>query len=169
MTLHRYGLISDTHGSLHPAVFEAFKGIEAILHAGDVCSDFILSDLETIAPTHGVLGNCDQPAPSLPPLRVLDFPFGRCVLTHSHLIEPLGGGAARLARHFRTQAPRLIVFGHTHKPLREEVDGVWLVNPGPAGKPRFRDSPQIVVMTWDSERDTLTFEDVPLDWSSLSR
>lgn len=41
----RIGLISDTHGLLRPQVHEVFAGVDRILHAGDVCSDTILTEL----------------------------------------------------------------------------------------------------------------------------
>lgn len=168
MTIHRYGLISDTHGHLHPAVFDLFEGAERIFHAGDVVGSSILVELETIAPTLAVGGNCDDPAPNLPPLRVEQLPFGPLVLTHSHLIPGAmarGGPAAGLARHFASQRPRVIVYGHTHIAYRGLHDGVWVVNPGPAGKPRLRDRPSVCTMTWDSERNEFEFETHLLEWS----
>ena len=54
------GLISDTHGLLRPAVFEALKGVDLILHAGDV-GEGVLPELETIAPVRAVRGNTDPP------------------------------------------------------------------------------------------------------------
>jgi hypothetical protein len=44
------GVISDTHGLLRPGVFEAFRGVSHILHAGDVGDAMILQDLAALAP-----------------------------------------------------------------------------------------------------------------------
>src|SRR5690606_6885959 len=102
MTIHRYGLISDTHGNLHPRVFELFDGVEAIFHAGDVVGEEILDELETIAPTQAVCGNCDYgETERMPAERILDLPFGRMVLTHSHLVAAGRGHQDRLAAHFK--------------------------------------------------------------------
>ncbi len=53
------GLISDTHGLLRADVHRALAGVDLILHAGDVCGDEILMELDLIAPTFAVYGNCD--------------------------------------------------------------------------------------------------------------
>ncbi|MBI5155443.1 metallophosphoesterase family protein [Candidatus Poribacteria bacterium] len=169
MATHRFGLISDTHGSLHPSVFTIFAGVEAIFHAGDVVGEHLLDELETIAPAFAVHGNCDVASPRLPAHQILDTPFGRAVLTHSHLIAGGMGHPKLLARHFAAQNPRLVVFGHTHKPYQALHDGVWVVNPGPAGKPRFRAEPSVVVLTWDSDRLTFTFQSYGLDWNRVRK
>ena len=36
MAIYKYGLISDTHGTLHMKIFDIFQGVETIFHAGDV-------------------------------------------------------------------------------------------------------------------------------------
>ena len=162
MALARFGLISDTHGHLHRDVFEVFKGVEMILHAGDVCGDDVLDELELIAPTLAVQGNCDYPGPRLPVLRVIEFPFGVLCLSHSHLVP--GDGPGRLARHFASQRARVVVYGHTHQAYCAEHDGTWVVNPGPAGKPRLRDEPSVTVMTWDDETGALAFEMHRVSW-----
>jgi uncharacterized protein len=57
--VHRIGLISDTHGLLRPACTTRSRGVELILHAGDVVGDEILDELALIAPVQAVYGNCD--------------------------------------------------------------------------------------------------------------
>ena len=54
------GLISDTHGLLRPAIAEIFRGVQMILHAGDVGGPSILAALNDIAPTQAVYGNVDD-------------------------------------------------------------------------------------------------------------
>ena len=58
---HIVGLISDTHGLIRPGVHEALKGVELILHAGDVGWPDILAELGLIAPVRAVFGNTDPP------------------------------------------------------------------------------------------------------------
>ncbi len=164
MASYAFGLISDTHGVLHPDVFDIFDGVHAIFHAGDVEGEDILDELETIAPVFAVQGNCDHPSPRLPPIQVIDAPFGSIVVSHSHLVA---GGVAHpkmLAKHFGRYNPRVIIFGHTHRPYEYEHDGIWLINPGPAGKSRNYDNASVVYMQWHDENDELTFDFVPLIW-----
>src|SRR5207244_13156488 len=53
------GLIADTHGYLDPRVPPALKGVERILHAGDIGSEAVLATLARIAPVTAVAGNND--------------------------------------------------------------------------------------------------------------
>ena len=53
------GILSDTHGYLHPAFKELFKDADYILHAGDIGTPEVLQQLEAIAPTIAVRGNID--------------------------------------------------------------------------------------------------------------
>ncbi|TFG45856.1 MAG: metallophosphoesterase, partial [Gemmatimonadales bacterium] len=55
----RLGIISDTHGLLRPEVFEVFREVDHILHAGDIGPLDILTELEAIAPVTAVFGNTD--------------------------------------------------------------------------------------------------------------
>jgi predicted phosphodiesterase len=55
----RLGVISDTHGLLRPEVFDAFAEVDHILHAGDIGSLDLLTELEAIAPVTAVFGNTD--------------------------------------------------------------------------------------------------------------
>ena len=55
----RIGVIADTHGLLRPEVFEVFREVDHILHAGDVGPTSILDELGTIAPVTAVYGNTD--------------------------------------------------------------------------------------------------------------
>jgi uncharacterized protein len=55
----RLGVISDTHGQLRPEVFDVFKGVDHILHGGDVGGGDLLVQLQALAPVTAVYGNTD--------------------------------------------------------------------------------------------------------------
>ena len=55
----RLGLIADTHGWLRPEVFEVFRDVDLILHAGDVGPPDLLTELQAVAPVTAVWGNTD--------------------------------------------------------------------------------------------------------------
>ncbi|MBI3736903.1 metallophosphoesterase family protein, partial [Candidatus Sumerlaeota bacterium] len=86
-TPYRIGVISDTHGLLRPDVFEIFRGVDLILHAGDIEGDDLLAELETIAPVQAVSGNVDFPTREglRPMTRRIETPAGRIAMTHGHL------------------------------------------------------------------------------------
>jgi putative phosphoesterase len=77
---------------------------------------------------HAVHGNADEPAlrELLPKEIVVEVEGARIGMTH--VPGPAAGREARLLARFPDC--RAIVFGHTHQPVVEEVDGVWLLNPG---------------------------------------
>lgn len=56
----RIGLLSDTHGLLDRRVFEHFKDVDEIWHAGDIGSDMVLHRLREFKPTRAVFGNMDS-------------------------------------------------------------------------------------------------------------
>jgi putative phosphoesterase len=139
----RIGLISDTHGLLRADVHRAFAGVSMILHAGDVCGDEILDELQLIAPTWAVFGNCDLPGdPRL--VERLDVEVGGVRIHVSHGHELGRPGAARVAAAYDAD---VCVYGHTHRQLIERVGERLVVNPGAAGPRRFELVPSVAVLT----------------------
>ncbi|NJD09977.1 MAG: metallophosphoesterase family protein [Gemmatimonadetes bacterium] len=140
----RVGLISDTHGRLRPEVFTHFQGVDRILHAGDVGSPEILSDLAALAPVHAVHGNTDRygVADVLPAQAELELEGWKVLVTHGHEL-----GSPTPEALVRAYPGRdIIVHGHTHIPLLETFEGTLIVNPGAAGPARFRLLPSVAVM-----------------------
>ena len=130
MTL-RVGLISDTHGLLRPAALRALRGSDYIVHAGDIGTADILTELEAIAPVTAVRGNNDHGewAERLPEIAVLDVGDVRIGVIHD--VELLATDPKRIGY-------RAVVSGHSHHPRVNECDDVLYVNPGSAGPRRFK-------------------------------
>jgi uncharacterized protein len=132
------GVISDTHGLLRPEVATAFKGVEYILHGGDIGSVEVLESLNAIAPVSAVRGNNDKDgwAREIPEYRLIRFGDVRIWMVHDikqwdrkfPLLEQEGKFAVRQA----------VISGHSHKPSIEDRDGVLFINPGSAGPRRFK-------------------------------
>jgi putative phosphoesterase len=107
--------------------------VDHILHAGDVGDRLILGELEALAPVTAVLGNND-----------LDLPIRETAITAlggkkffvHHIVTP-GLGQPIQAR-IRAELPDVVVFGHTHKAYAEQIDGTLFLNPGYAGRQRFK-------------------------------
>ena len=141
----RLGIISDTHGTLPPEVFQVFEGVDRILHAGDVGSADILTELEALAPVTAVYGNTDgwglrAKLPKVAKLRLDGFDI---VVTHGDQFGTPTPGAL----HEAFPEGEILVFGHTHQPLVETVDVVvTAMNPGSAGAPRHGLPPSVGIM-----------------------
>src|SRR5690606_30152080 len=150
---------------VHARVHGLLAGVEAILHAGDVGSEVTLAELRLIAPIHAIAGNVDTINPDLPLQRVVELPFGKAALMHGHMgPQTRGGRLDHLMEILSPHEPRLILFGHTHAQYLELRQGVWLINPGSAGRPRFAAVPSLMTMEWDSVTDEMTFTLKTFDW-----
>jgi putative phosphoesterase len=130
----RIAVLSDTHSPRRwrqcpAAVAAALTGVDAILHAGDVCTAATLDELSAWAPVHAVLGNndgADVAAWGAP--ETVQLELGGVPIAMIHDSGPATGRAARLRRLFPGAA--LVVFGHSHIPLDEMHDGQRIFNPG---------------------------------------
>jgi uncharacterized protein len=141
----RVGLISDTHGRLRPEVFTALRGVDVILHAGDVGPLDVIAELETIAPVHAVIGNTDgfDLLPRASEIIELDLAGSRIVVLHGHQFG--SPKPERLRAAYRVAD--VIVYGHTHRQRVDEVEGCLVVNPGAAGPARFDLQPTVAILT----------------------
>ena len=124
------GVISDTHGLLRPEAAKALQDVNQILHAGDVGTPEILSQLEAIAPVTAVRGNVDAGgwARTLPLSEVVEVDGISIYMLHilENLdLNPEAGGFSA------------VIFGHSHVPKIEKKNGVLYFNPGSAGPRRF--------------------------------
>ena len=122
------GVISDIHGRLSAEAYAALQGSDYILCAGDIESRMVLTELETIAPTICVRGNCDR------------YDLGPRV---KDLVSPLLAGVRFRIVHrpedigVVPEDVRVVIHGHTHIP-REQYgkNGVLFLNPGSPSRPR---------------------------------
>ena len=125
------GLISDTHGLVRPEALEVLRGVDLIIHAGDIGSREVLDVLRPIAPLAVIKGNNDRGvwAKKLSDTKFVTAGGVKLFLIHDvHELsfEPSKDGIAA------------VISGHSHKPSIVERDGVLFVNPGSAGPRRFK-------------------------------
>ena len=146
----KLAILSDTHGLLRPEVAEHLKTADAILHGGDVNKPGIVDQLERYAPLYVVRGNNDKEwAEQLP-----------------HDLTVTLGGVTFYLVHNKKEVPAdltgidAVVFGHSHKYLLEEKDGVLWLNPGSCGPRRFHQ--EITMMMAEVENGTLQVEKITI-------
>jgi putative phosphoesterase len=147
----RIGVVSDTHcpefmDRMPDRLFDVLRGVDLIVHAGDVNGVETIAALAGIAPVEAVKGDHDVAALGLPLSREVAVEGKRIVIVHGNrgrwieepqtLLWTLSLGAyhphAGLARSLLRRFPGAdaIVFGHTHRPHVETVGGTLLFNPG---------------------------------------
>ncbi len=130
------GIISDTHNKLPDEIFGIFKGVDIILHAGDIGSMDIITRLNQIAPTKVVYGNTDiysiaSVLPSKLKMEIEDLNF---LLIHN--IGNIKNFSWKILRGDYKPIPDVVVYGHTHTPTFSRYSEILFINPGSAGLPR---------------------------------
>ena len=142
----RIGLLSDTHiripghrnslgqlcaSELPHQVKEAFRGVDLILHAGDIYTLPVLDDLETVAPILAAEGD-DDPFEVANDTRVKE----------RHTIT--AGGLVIWLAHYELwpeegdSPPDVIVYGHTHQSALVRENRTLRINPGSPTFPNYR-------------------------------
>jgi putative phosphoesterase len=124
------GVISDTHGLVRPEALAALRGVDRILHAGDVGSAEVLEALGALAPVTAVRGNNDTGAwaKTLPESVSVNLGAHCVLLLHDlHDLTPSAASSAAA-----------VITGHSHRPAVTHKGGVLYFNPGSAGPRRFK-------------------------------
>lgn len=141
-------ILSDTHGLLRPQVVDYLKTADVILHGGDINRQSIVDELRHYAPLYVVRGNNDKEwAEALP-----------------HDLRITLGGVRFFMVHNKKELPSdltdvdVVLFGHSHKYLQEEKDGLLWLNPGSCGPRRFHQ--EITLMMAHVEDGKITVERV---------
>lgn len=131
--ISRIGIISDTHGLLHPAVPRVFANVDAIVHAGDIGGEHILDALRELAPVTFVEGNNDDATGE----EIVRAKLGTLRVLVTHILPRPRNAATRVVASLRDEPADIVVFGHSHLPHNEIVDGIRYFNPASAGPRRF--------------------------------
>jgi uncharacterized protein len=153
---HLVGLISDTHGLVRPAVHDALKGVQLILHAGDVGGPEILDELRLIAPVRAVFGNTDPPgAPYL--TESIDVEIDGVRIHVSHGDEVGSPTPERLAARYDSD---VVVYGHSHRQMVTHLNGQLFVNPGAAGPRRFNLSASVGILAIAKGKSEVSIVDI---------
>ena len=140
----RIGLVSDTHGYLHPELTKMLAGCDAILHAGDVGAGpdgmAILDALEAVAPVYAVWGNIDDAAMRRRVSEWQDVTLGGVRFVMVHIGGRPGRWASGVGPRLSADPPAVFVAGHSHILQVERVASLGrmlFVNPGAAGRQGF--------------------------------
>lgn len=131
----RIGVLSDTHvpdrqAAIPGSILEGLRGVDLIVHAGDLTCLDVIRVLGKIAPVRAVCGN-------------MDLPEVRSKLGETLVFEACGktiavmhgwGSPVDTENRARSGFPDadVVIFGHTHRPFMEYRGKTLLLNPGSA-------------------------------------
>lgn len=133
----KIGVISDTHipvkcSELPRELLEILKSCDLIIHAGDLVDVSVCETLKKISKVEAVHGNMDssEVRRRLEEKKILKVGGKKICVMHGYgrsdkLVENLKG-------EFFKEKPDIIIFGHSHVPMNEYIEGVLFFNPGSA-------------------------------------
>lgn len=129
-------VIGDTHGQLNKIreIFPKLTNLDLIAHTGDHLEDGRALEREFGIPVVAVKGNCDG-SYSADDFEIIETDYGRILLTHGHM-QHVNYRLDNLYYKAMEENCKAVFFGHTHKALVTEEDGIYLVNPGSLSQPR---------------------------------
>ena len=134
--MKRIGLLSDTHGFLHPKCFEFFKECDEIWHAGDIGNILAADTLNKFKPLRAVFGNIDGQDVRAVYKEFLVFTIEQVKVVMIH-IGGYPGHYSKIARELISrEKPALFISGHSHilKVMYDQKNNCLHMNPGAAGK-----------------------------------
>ena len=144
----RIGLVSDTHIPHHvpklpvEILAEAFRGVDLIMHGGDIYTIPVLDELEKIAPVIAALGDDDYGPivrdPRVKPRHVLKVGDLVIWLAHERPYIPRMSDEWWETRKNPEKSeygkPHIVIFGHEHRTVDETADGIHFIS---SGSPTF--------------------------------
>lgn len=150
----RIGLLSDTHGLLDKRIFEHFKDVDEIWHAGDIGSDEVLRRLREFKPTRAVFGNMDSGEVRYTLSEFYRFRVEEVNVLMTHIGGYPGHYNPWLIPMFKKEPPDLFVCGHSHI-LKVQYDPLFkflTMNPGAAGKQGWQPCQTLLRFTIDGSK-----------------
>ncbi|MFM8913943.1 MAG: metallophosphoesterase family protein [Flammeovirgaceae bacterium] len=135
----KIGLLSDTHSHLEPSVFEHFKSVDEIWHAGDIGDAAVLNQLQAFKPVKAVYGNIDDPDMQL---RAPEDLWWTCEGVHiwmTHIAGAPPNYNPRIKKAFKEKVPQVLICGHSHilRVIKDPKYNLLYINPGAAGNHGF--------------------------------
>lgn len=169
----RIGLISDTHipeacPQLWPQVFQAFRGVELILHGGDIHDLHVLDELGELAPVYAARGNGEEggggrpvaaPDPRVREAWVLDVAGVQIGIIHDLPVPehpPYLTVARAMQRRLGVEALDVIVHGDTHVERIDQIGATLCINPGSPTYPHNLQTQLGTIGFLDIDAPTLT-------------
>lgn len=133
--MKKIGLLSDTHGYLDPKIFDYFKDVDEIWHAGDVGTIDIIDELRKFKPVRGVFGNIDDYKIRTEFPEFNRFKIEEVDVLMTHIAGKPGKYSKPALEELQKKSPKLFICGHSHillVQMDKKFNMLWM-NPGACG------------------------------------
>ena len=142
--MSRIAVVSDSHGTIEniSLFIDRLKDVDALYHLGDHAEDALPLSNRLNCGFVAVRGNCD-PFSDAPVSYIVNWHGRRILLLHGHTVS----GLLSLLYAARQANADVVMFGHSHVPSIETVEGVLMLNPGSLSRPRTAKGPSVAILT----------------------
>lgn len=124
-------VFSDSHGRVQPMLdaVEIYRP-DAVFHLGDVVRDGEKVSLAfPKVPFYQVRGNCDEDRPDRTEESVIRLDGKTIFYLHGHT-RYVQSTLTYAVAEAKAKGADLLLYGHTHRPQKDDRDGLLAVNPG---------------------------------------
>lgn len=144
----KFLVISDTHGEIEKAaeIYRSLPETDAVIHLGDLEKDAHGLSRLLAADVISVKGNMDNGYKKEDAFKTIDTECGKLLLTHGHM-QNVKSSLTSLMYLAEEQNCIAALFGHTHIPVCENVNGLYLINPGSLTYPSAGTMPSYALVT----------------------
>ena len=160
--MKRVGIMPDTHGTLIPQVFDFFKDVDEIWHAGDIGNIETAEQLEAFKPLRAVHGNIDDHIVRMQYPEDQYFKVEDVHVFMTHIGGYPGHYMPEVRAILKARKPELFVCGHSHilRVIYDQKLQLLHVNPGAAGRSGFQKQITMVRLVIDGKniKDMEIFE-----------
>jgi len=131
----KIGLLSDTHGWIHPRLFDHFEECDEIWHAGDIGNIETADKLAAFKPLMAVYGNVDDALVRKVYKEHLKFKAEEMRVWLTHIGGSPGHYDNKVKPGIYEDPPGIFICGHSHiaKVMHDKKAGLLYINPGAAG------------------------------------
>lgn len=127
----KIGVVADTHSQPVPKqLLKDFQNVDLIVHAGDFCTQDDLKVFQKIGEVKAVYGNMDDRGIRGELPEQLIFPFKGFQIGVYHGVGPQKRVPEFVQEKFKGEKVDAVIFGHSHNPFNEVIEGVLYFNPG---------------------------------------
>ena len=151
-------IISDNHGdkTILDEIKEKYQDqVDGMIH----CGDSELNDTDNIWETYQpVEGNCDYYG-DYPTERIVEIGDASFLVVHGHR-HRVKQDLSYLAEAAQQKGLQFAFYGHTHIPKVDQIEDVYVINPGSIAQPRYPYSVgTYAILEWTDTERRITYYD----------